>query len=68
MTCGVLVASLRSRWGRDGVRGDSSGARKEGRVVFYRLAEGFPEPLREHCLRRLIELSRTRADISNTDE
>lgn len=32
--------------------------RKEGRVVYYRLAEGFPEPLREHCLRRLIEMSR----------
>lgn len=32
-------------------------SRKDGRVVFYRLADGFPEPLREHCLRRLIELS-----------
>ena len=31
--------------------------RKEGRVVFYRLADGFPEPLREHCLRRLVELT-----------
>ena len=33
-------------------------SRKQGRVVFYRLTEGFPEPLREHCLRRLIDLSR----------
>lgn len=33
--------------------------RKEGRVVYYRLAEGFPEPLRQHCLRQLIEMSRT---------
>jgi len=33
--------------------------RKAGRVVFYRLAPGFPEPLREHCLRRLVELTRT---------
>ena len=33
-------------------------SRKEGRVVFYSLTEGFPEPLREHCLRRLIDLSR----------
>ncbi len=33
-------------------------SRKEGRVVYYRLAEGFPEPLRHHCLRQLIELSR----------
>jgi DNA-binding transcriptional ArsR family regulator len=32
--------------------------RREGRVVFYRLAGRFPEPLLEHCLLRLIELSR----------
>ena len=32
--------------------------RKEGRVVFYRLAESFPEPLLEHCLRELLELGR----------
>ena len=32
-------------------------SKKEGRVVYYRLADGFPEPLRKHCLRRLIELS-----------
>ncbi len=25
-------------------------ARKEGRVVYYRLADGFPAPLRAHCL------------------
>lgn len=36
--------------------------RKEGRVVYYRLTEGFPEPLREHCLRQLIEMSRTPVD------
>jgi DNA-binding transcriptional ArsR family regulator len=36
--------------------------RKESRTVFYRLAPGFPEPLREHCLRRLVELNRTVAD------
>jgi DNA-binding transcriptional ArsR family regulator len=28
--------------------------RKQGRVVFYRLAAGFPEPLLEHCLRALV--------------
>ncbi len=33
--------------------------RKERRVVYYRLAEGFPEPLRDHCLQRLVHLSRT---------
>ena len=36
--------------------------RKEGRVVYYQLADGFPEPLREHCLRQLIEMSRTPVD------
>lgn len=34
---------------------------KEGRVVNYRLSHGFPEPLRGHCLRALIALSRTAA-------
>lgn len=33
--------------------------RKAGRVVFNRLAANFPEPLREHCLRQLVELTRT---------
>jgi DNA-binding transcriptional ArsR family regulator len=33
--------------------------RRAGRVVYYRLPEDFPAPLREHCLRRLIELSHT---------
>lgn len=32
--------------------------RKDGRVVYYRLSAGFPEPLRNHCLRALVELSR----------
>jgi DNA-binding transcriptional ArsR family regulator len=36
--------------------------RKDGRIAYYRLAEGFPEPLREHCLRRLVELTRTSPD------
>jgi ArsR family transcriptional regulator, lead/cadmium/zinc/bismuth-responsive transcriptional repressor len=36
--------------------------RKEGRVAYYRLAAGFPDPLREHCLRRLVELTRTTGD------
>ncbi|HZU17399.1 MAG TPA: metalloregulator ArsR/SmtB family transcription factor [Candidatus Dormibacteraeota bacterium] len=33
-------------------------SRKEGRMVFYRLAPGFPEPLFEHCLRLLTALPR----------
>ncbi|MGH9066283.1 MAG: ArsR/SmtB family transcription factor [Acidimicrobiales bacterium] len=32
--------------------------RKEGRVVFNRLAPDFPEPLRDHCLRQLVALTR----------
>jgi ArsR family transcriptional regulator, lead/cadmium/zinc/bismuth-responsive transcriptional repressor len=31
--------------------------RKDGRVVYYRLADTFPEPLLEHCLRELMRLS-----------
>jgi ArsR family transcriptional regulator, lead/cadmium/zinc/bismuth-responsive transcriptional repressor len=31
--------------------------RKDGRVVFYRLADTFPEPLLEHCLHELLRLS-----------
>jgi ArsR family transcriptional regulator, lead/cadmium/zinc/bismuth-responsive transcriptional repressor len=37
--------------------------RKVGRVVYYRLADSFPEPLLEHCLRELIKLSR----VANRD-
>ncbi len=32
--------------------------RRDGRVIFYRLADSFPEPLLEHCLRQLVVLSR----------
>jgi DNA-binding transcriptional ArsR family regulator len=40
--------------------------RKAGRIVFYRLAPDFPEPLREYCLRKLITLTRTVTDDSDT--
>ena len=33
--------------------------RKQGRVVFNRLAPDFPAPLRDHCLRQLVALSHT---------
>ena len=36
--------------------------RKQGRVVFYRLSDGFPEPLKQHCLRALVQLSRRAAE------
>lgn len=41
--------------------------RRQGRMVFYRLAQGFPEPLREHCLRQLIEMSRRPIDDDQDD-
>jgi DNA-binding transcriptional ArsR family regulator len=31
--------------------------RKEGRIVYYRLADGFPHQLVEHCLRQLLAIS-----------
>lgn len=40
--------------------------RKQGRVVYYRLTDGFPGPLRDNCLRELIELSRTAARDDDT--
>ena len=33
--------------------------RRAGRVVYNRLADDFPEPLRDHCLRQLVALTRT---------
>lgn len=32
--------------------------RKSGRAVFYRLGPDFPKPLREHCLRQLVAMTR----------
>lgn len=31
--------------------------RKDGRMIFYRLSEGFPHPLLEHCLRELLTIA-----------
>jgi DNA-binding transcriptional ArsR family regulator len=36
-------------------------ARKDGRVVYNRLAPDFPEPLREHCLQQLVAITRRAA-------
>ena len=36
--------------------------RKDGRVVHYRLADSFPEPLLEHCVRELMRLSKLAGD------
>ena len=42
-------------------------ARRDGRVVYNRLATDFPEPLREHCLHALVDLTR-RAEVAGTEE
>jgi DNA-binding transcriptional ArsR family regulator len=31
--------------------------RKDGRMVFYRLSDGFPHQLLEHCLRQLLTIA-----------
>jgi DNA-binding transcriptional ArsR family regulator len=36
--------------------------RKAGRLVFYRLSDGFPHPLLEHCLRQLLTIAAPEAD------
>jgi DNA-binding transcriptional ArsR family regulator len=36
--------------------------RKDGRMVFYRLSDGFPHQLLEHCLRQLLTIASPEAD------
>ena len=36
--------------------------RKDGRMVFYRLPDGFPHQLLEHCLRQLLTIASPEAD------
>ena len=31
--------------------------RRDGRVIYYRLAEGFPHQLLEHCLHQLLKIT-----------
>jgi DNA-binding transcriptional ArsR family regulator len=33
--------------------------RRDGRVIFYRLADGFPHQLLDHCLRQLLTIAAT---------
>ncbi|GAB3668610.1 metalloregulator ArsR/SmtB family transcription factor [Nocardioides korecus] len=40
-------------------------AHKQGRVVLNRLADDFPQALRQHCLHQLIQLSREATDDGN---
>lgn len=37
-------------------------AHKQGRIVFNRLADDFPDALRQHCLHQLVQLSRNATD------
>jgi ArsR family transcriptional regulator, lead/cadmium/zinc/bismuth-responsive transcriptional repressor len=32
-------------------------SRRDGRMAFYRLTDGFPHPLLEHCLRQLLTIA-----------
>jgi DNA-binding transcriptional ArsR family regulator len=32
-------------------------SRREGRVIYYRLADGFPHQLLQHCLRQLLTIT-----------
>jgi DNA-binding transcriptional ArsR family regulator len=41
--------------------------RKQGRVVYNRLADDFPAPLRDHCLHQLIALTHTGDNSDGTD-
>ena len=41
--------------------------RKVGRVVYYRLADEFPEPLLAHCMRQLITLTRAVGEDDRSD-
>ena len=36
--------------------------RKDGRMVFYRLSDGFPHPLLEHCLHQLLTIAAPRGE------
>src|SRR5713226_5918786 len=38
--------------------------RKDGRIVYYRLSDGFPHPLLEHCLRELLTIAIPEADAA----
>lgn len=39
--------------------------RREGRIIHYRLADGFPQALLEHCLRQLLTITQPTAPTSN---
>ena len=38
------------------------GSRRDGRVIYYRLADGFPHQLLEHCLHELLRIANQGAE------
>jgi ArsR family transcriptional regulator, lead/cadmium/zinc/bismuth-responsive transcriptional repressor len=40
--------------------------RKDGRIVYYRLSDGFPHQLLEHCLRQLLTIAAPEAEAGDT--
>lgn len=42
--------------------------RKNGRVVYNRLADDFPAPLRDHCLRQLVALTHRADDLDPSND
>lgn len=37
------------------------GSRRDGRVIYYRFADGFPQQLLEHCLHELLKIANREA-------
>ena len=37
-------------------------SRRDGRVIYYRLADGFPHQLLEHCLHELLKIANQEAE------
>lgn len=40
--------------------------RRAGRVVYNRLADDFPAPLRDHCLRQLVAITRSATPLGDS--
>ena len=38
------------------------GSRRDGRLIYYRLAQGFPHQLLEHCLHELLKIANREAE------
>ena len=38
------------------------GSRRDGRIIYYRLSDGFPHQLLEHCLHELLKIANREAE------